>query len=112
MNPNPIVFLVVAILAICAAFVTCSGPSRTVSMPTPNVPGSRALLKVEGPFVDRLSSDQIERIEKTCLQFHNLDDARVPYTRAYCERVSTERDLRSLRTHGSAPVHAQLESLH
>jgi hypothetical protein len=47
---------------------------------------SMPLHKVEGPPLDRLSMDQIGGIVQTCFAHHDLDDARVPYTRGYCEQ--------------------------
>ena len=56
--------------------------------------------------------DQIEGIVQTCFAHHDLDDARVPYTRTYCEKVFSERDRRSLKTLNKSTVAVATDSLH
>ena len=63
-----------------------------------------ALQRVDGPPIDRLSVYQINAIVQTCFAHHDLDDARVPYTRGYCEKVFAERDRRSLLIPGKRTV--------
>jgi hypothetical protein len=48
--------------------------------------------------------DQIGEIVRTCFAHHDLDDARVPYTRGYCEKVFAERDRRTLPIAGKRTV--------
>src|ERR1035441_6407865 len=73
---------------------TALGPASTAG----------ALHKVDGPPIDRLSLDQINRIDQTCFLHHDLDDPRVPYTSSYCEKLDQERNRRAMLTPGQRTV--------
>jgi len=108
MNPMLMaVMMVLAVLASCSRSGDGPGSGEASGLGTFSV-----MHKVEGPPIDRLSVDQINAIVQTCLVHHDLDDPRVPYTRRYCEKVFTERDLRSMKTPGKSVVHAAEDSLH
>jgi len=112
---NPMMMSVMMLLAILASCHGSGGSAPSASMTGSPATGAMtggtagALRKVEGPAMDRLSMNQIQSIVQTCFAHHDLDDARVPYTRTYCEKVFSERDRRSMRirpesTGNSAPV--------
>lgn len=101
---NPMLMAVMMVLAVLAS-CSHSGGSPSGNAGDPSALGSvNALHRVEGPPLDRLSMDQIRGIVQTCFAHHDLDDARVPYTRGYCEKVFAERDRRSLLIPGQRTV--------
>jgi hypothetical protein len=92
---NPMVMAMMIVLAVIASCSRSGGESGG-QVTNPNaVDGVNALHRVEGPPLDRLTMAQIGVIVNTCFAHHDLDDVRVPYTRAYCERVFAERDRRA-----------------
>ena len=95
------VMMALAVLASCSH--SAGTPSASVSNPG-GLGSVNALHRVEGPALDRLSMDQIGEIVHTCFAHHDLDDARVPYTRGYCEKVFAERDRRTLTIAGKRTV--------
>ena len=100
MNPMLMaVMMVLAVLASCSRGGGSSGPGAGVSMSTVS-----ALHTVEGPPIDRLSLDQINRIDQTCFVHHDLQDPRIPYTSSYCEKVDQERNRRDMLTPGRRTV--------
>jgi hypothetical protein len=109
---NPMMMAAMMILAVLAS-CTRSG-SGGDGLPTTLTPGSAvgALHKVEGPPIDRLSMDQVNGIVQSCFAHHDLDGPQVPYTRAYCEKVFAERDLRSMKTPGKSTGNASVDPLH
>ena len=99
--------MIMAVMMVLAVIASCShsGGSSSGNANNPGGLGSvNALHKVEGPPLDRLSIDQIGGIVQTCFAHHDLDDARVPYTRGYCEKVFAERDRRTLPIPGQRTV--------
>jgi hypothetical protein len=113
---NPMMMAVMIVLAVLAS---CSGgggsaPAVSAAGGASGATGATAgaLHKVEGPPIDRLSMDQIEGIVQTCFAHHDLDDVRVPYTRAYCEKVFGERDRRSMKMPAKSAGKAAPDSLH
>ena len=99
---NPMLMTMMMVLAVLASCTrTAESPSGHAGDAGAQV---NALHRVEGPPLDRLSLDQIGGIVQTCFAHHDLDDARVPYTRAYCEKVFAERDRRTLAISGQRTV--------
>lgn len=99
--------MLMAVMMVLAVIASCShnGSSPSSHVGDPGAMASvNALHRVEGPSLDRLSMDQIGGIVQTCFAHHDLDDARVPYTRGYCEKVFAERDRRSLAIPGKRTV--------
>jgi hypothetical protein len=98
---NPMLMTVMMVLAVIAS-CSRSGESAPGAALSPRAVGTP--YKVEGPPIDRLSMDQISRIDKTCFLHHDLDDPRVPYTSRYCEKVDQERNRRAMLTPGQRTV--------
>jgi hypothetical protein len=115
MNPMMMaVMIVLAVLASCSGGGSGNAPARSAANSGAGATDatSGALHKVEGPPIDRLSMGQIEAIVQTCFAHHDLDDARVPYTRTYCEKVFSERDQRSMKIPAKSAGKAAPDSLH
>jgi hypothetical protein len=92
------VMMALAVLASCSRSAG-TGPDAGLSPSAEGTPH-----KVEGPPIDRLSMDQISRIDQTCFLYHDLDDLRVPYTSSYCEKVDQERNRRAMLRPGQRTV--------
>jgi hypothetical protein len=101
---NPMLMAVMMVLAVLASCSRSGGSSS--SGPGAGGPASTvgALHKVDGPPIDRLSLDQINRIDQTCFLHRDLDDPRVPYTSSYCEKLDQERNRRAMLTPGQRTV--------
>ena len=98
---NPMLMTVMMVLAVIAS-CSRSGESAPGAALSPGAVGTPH--KVDGPPLDRLSMDQINRIDQTCFLHHDLDDPRVPYTSSYCEKVDQERNRRAMLTPGQRTV--------
>jgi hypothetical protein len=106
---NPMLMSMMMVLAVIAS---CQGGHQGGSAAPGIASTEGALHRVEGPPLDRLSLEQIEGIVHTCFLHHDLDDARIPYTRVYCERVFAERDRRTLSVHAKSVASGALDALH
>ena len=98
---NPMLMAVMMVLAVIASCSHSGGSGPGAGLPQ-NAVGT--LRKVEGPPIDRMSLDQINRIDQTCFLHHDLEDPRVPYTSRYCEKVDQERNRRTMLTPGQRTV--------
>jgi hypothetical protein len=98
---NPMLMTVMMVLAVIASCSRSGGNGPDKGLPQ-NAVGT--LRKVGGPPIDRLSVDQLNRIEQTCFLYHDLEDPRVPYSSSYCEKVDQERNRRAMLTPGQRTV--------
>ena len=72
--------------------------------------GGGAPQKTVGPAINSLSIQQLGEVQKTCQQYHDPTDARVPYTIEYCAQVESAWDSRPSLS--SAPATSKVDAAH